>query len=242
MLLHNSPLFRIYFGNANDNLFPSYYLNLPPEVALLNEQPFAHLKKTMQLRDLIFLRQHHSTDGFLVTSENRSSINPFITQGDFLITHMPKVGLGIMAGDCLPIVFFDTVNAVIAIVHAGWRGSLAGIAQKVAFEMQQKYGTQFEHVRVFFGPSAKVCCYEIDEAFMANLDMCSYTHQVVQHHGDKLYFDLPLFNRLQLEDIGIRKEAFRLDYNSCTIENNTFFSYRRQGEKSGRQMTVVCVK
>ena len=242
MLLHNSPLFRIYFGDTNDNLFRSYYLNLPSNVVLLNEQPFAHLKKTMQLQDLVFLKQHHSADGFLVTTESRSSIGPFVTQGDFLITQMPRVGLGIMSGDCLPIIFFDTVNSVIAIVHAGWRGSLAGIAQKAAFAMQSDYGTQFEHVRVFFGPSAKVCCYEIDEPFMANLDTCSYTHQVVQQHADTLYFDLPLFNKLQLEDIGIRKEAFRLDYNSCTIENENFFSHRRQGEQSGRQMTIVCVK
>lgn len=242
MLLHNSPLFRIYFGDASDNLFSSYYLKLPEKTTLLAESSFAHLKKVMQLDDLVFLRQHHSTDGFLIAPENRTSINSFITPGDFLITQVPQVGLGIMSGDCLPIVFFDMVNAVIAIVHAGWRGSLAGVAQKVAFTMQQEYGTQFEHVRVFFGPSAKVCCYEVNDEFMANLDTCSYTHQVVQQYTGKLYFDLPLFNKLQLEDVGIRKEAFRLDYNSCTIENDTFFSHRRQGAQAGRQMTVVCVK
>jgi copper oxidase (laccase) domain-containing protein len=58
----------------------------------------------------------------------------------------------------------------------------------------------------------------------------------------KIYFDLPLFNKLQLEKAGILPENINTDYNLCTLCDGRFFSFRKQGALAGRQMTVACLK
>lgn len=236
MLLHNSPLFRIYFGNAQDKIF----LNNLPQSNILNTQPFSKLNKLMQVKRAIFLRQVHGSSGLVVTHDNVSALAPFAVDGDFLITNEPLVGLGVLAGDCLPIIFYDNHKKIVAIAHAGWKGSVQGIATKTIQCMQETFGTNLENLRIFFGPSAKVCCYQVSDDFVQHLEEYPFAEQVIQKHSDaRYYFDLPGFNRLQLESIGVKKEAFCFDYNICTICDEKFWSARRQGEQAGRQMTVV---
>ncbi len=242
MLLHNAPLFTIYFGDAEDKLYPDEYLNLPTDKNILDIKPFSKLKKIMGLEELTFLKQIHSADGMMITKENIGEIKPFTHEGDFLMTKAHKIGLGVMTADCLPIILFDNRNNAVAIVHAGWRGSVEKIAIKTVEHMQQLYKTDPEQLQVFFGPSAKACCYKVNNDFVEQLDNFPYADKVLKRVGDQLMFDLPEFNRKQLRSIGVPKEAFRMQYNICTICDDSFFSYRRQGEEAGRQMTVVSLK
>lgn len=239
MLLHSSPLFSIYFGNANDALFPDHYLNYPSGTKLLTVDPYKKLKKLLRIERLYFLRQTHSASGLEILNDDFDS---FKTEGDFLMTKEKKTGLGVMTADCLPIIFYDTFHHAIAIAHAGWRGAVAEIAPKVALEMQERYGTKFEHLRIFFGPSIKSCCYAVGGDFLKELESSTLGEQVLYQEERGIMFDLPLFNRLQLEDIGIPKEAFKTDYNFCTSCDVRYCSYRRDGDKSCRQMTVVALK
>lgn len=239
MLLHSSPLFNIYFGGQRDNIFPPITATQP----LLEQSPFMHLKKSMHLEQLIFLHQTHSSHGLTITSaEQAEHIAPFSIEGDYLITCVPQVGLGVLTADCLPLILYDHFHHVIALVHAGWRGAIDGIALKVLERMQAGFQTKAEHVRIFFGPCAKVCCYQVTEDFLPHLDQYSFNNQVVHRHGKEFYFDLALFNRLLLEDAGVKKDAFQVQYNLCTIEDQAFFSHRRQAKSAGRQMTVVALK
>ena len=242
MLLHNPPNFGIYFGGVKDDLHPEEYLSLPPQTNLLEYPLFTHLKKTMRLDDLVFLRQTHGIQGRVVAKDNFKSIVPFKGEGDYLMTQMQHVGLGVMTADCLPVVFYDTRHNAIAIAHAGWKGSAAGIAKTVFEQMQKEFGTQLDYIKIFFGPSAKSCCYEVNAVFAKELEAYPFAQEVFIEQGNKLFFDLPKFNRLLLESIGVRKGSFRFQYNLCTICDETFFSHRRQGTSSGRQMTVVSLK
>jgi YfiH family protein len=239
MLLHNSPLYNVYFGDKRDHLFPPFTITQP----LIEMAPFLHLKKAMLVDNLVFLHQVHGVNGLTITSpEQASRVQPFSIDGDYLITNAPRVGIGILTADCLPIIMYDSFQHVIAIVHAGWRGSVDGIGLKVVAHMQAAFETKLEHLRIFFGPSAKVCCYQVKEEFLSNLEQHTYTDQVIHRHGKEFYFDLALFNRLILEDAGIKRDAFQLQYNKCTIEDDSLYSYRREGKDAGRQMTVVCLK
>ncbi len=239
MLLHSNPLFSIYFGSAEDELDPDSYLNYPPGIRLLSLNPYKKLKKTMQLDRLHFLQQTHSDQGVVVAQE---AFEPFKMPGDYLISQEKKIGLGVMTADCLPIVFYDNLNHVIAIAHAGWKGAIGGIAVKTIQNMQQLYGTKGEHLRVFFGPSAKKCCYQVDNDFLSHLESFSFSDKVIFKDDEGMRFDLPLFNRLQLQEVGVPKEAFKMDYNICTICDKRYCSYRRDGDKACRQMTVVALK
>ena len=239
MLLHSSPLFAIYFGNADDALLPDQYLNYPAGTTLLSVDPYKKLKKLLRIERLYFLRQTHSASGLVVTKDDFES---FRIEGDYLMTQEKKVGLGVMTADCLPIIFFDTFHHAIAIAHAGWRGAVAGIASKVALEMQERFNTKFEHLRIFFGPSIRSCCYQVGGDFLKELEGSNLGEQVLYHEDRGIMFDLPLFNRLQLEEIGVPKEAFNLAYNFCTSCDMRYCSYRRDGEGACRQMTVVALR
>lgn len=240
-MLYSSQHFTIYFGNKHDNLFQAFYLNLPNE-PLLSIDPFSKLKKEMHVQQLMFLHQTHSTDGMMVDQEELNTVRPFKQDGDFLITHLLHVGIGIMAGDCIPIIYYDSVENIVAIAHAGWRGSVDGIAVKTLEKMQEEYGSRPKNISIFLGPSAKKCCYEVSPSFKEHLAGFAHTDQVLHERNDKLYFDVPLFNVLQLLAHGIHKEAIHLQYSLCTMCDHQFCSHRREGEKACRQMTVVSLR
>jgi YfiH family protein len=240
MLIHNNPLFSIYFGNADDKLSADQYLHYPAQQDLLSIEPYKRLMKLMHLDDLLFLNQIHSDKG--VTVSERKQFEPFALQGDYLITDQKHIGIGIMTGDCLPIIFYDNLHNVAAIVHAGWKGSVAHIAIKALADLQNHFGTKVEHVRIFFGPSAKSCCYQVGPEFEKYLEQFSFADQILYKEEKGIMFDLPLCNKLQLEHAGVAKEAFRLQYNSCTICDPKYCSYRREGDSKARQMTVVVLR
>jgi YfiH family protein len=242
MLLHSTPFFRIYFGNAEDELNPKNYLNLPSNTVILEHPYFESLQKIMHLDDLIFLKQVHGMSGLVCTETTLPQIRSFKNEGDFLMTDLYGVGLGVMTADCLPIVFYDTRNHAVAIVHAGWKGSAQGVVLRALEMMQEEYNTHKDHLQIFFGPSAKVCCYEFGEDMIDNFDAYPYAMRAFQWHGDRLYFDLPGFNKLQLESVGVKKKAFHVEYSICTMCDEKFYSHRRQKEQAGRQMTVVSLQ
>jgi len=243
MLLHNAPLLRIYFGDAKDELFPGEYLNLPEGKDIFSIEAFVKLRQVMRIERLLFLRQIHSTDGIVVSSKKRTKkTKSFTIEGDYLITNVRFVGLGVMTADCLPIVLYDKVNQAIAVVHAGWRGSVKNVVLKALDRMTQEFGTKPEMLRVFFGPSAKVCCYTVKEDMLEYLEDIEFIDRVVQRRSDEIFFDLPGFNKLLLESVGVKPEAFQLQYNLCTMCEKSLYSHRRQGKAAGRQMTVACLQ
>ena len=243
MLLHNSPLLRIYFGDARDKIYPDQYNAIDPDKKLFDIPVFAKLKQVMRLDRVLFPKQVHGAQGFLVASKNQAKkTRSFTKQADFLFTDSRFTGLGVMTADCLPIVLYDKLNQAVSIVHAGWRGSVQNIVLRAVDAMSEAFGTTPENLRVFFGPSAKICCYKIGEDMLEHMEDVEFMDRVIQRRGEEMFFDLPGFNRLLLEGIGVKAEAFKFDYNVCTICDNSFCSYRRQGKNSCRQMTVVSLQ
>jgi len=242
MLIHNHHLFKIYFGDVKDAVYPKDYLNLPADKDIFEIAQFAALKKVMQLDALVFLHQVHGADGLVINSlEQAKKIKCFTKEGDFLVTNVKRVGIGIMTADCLPIVIFDKRNQVVAVAHAGWRSSLKQIASKTIDRMQKSFNTKIEDLRVFLGPSAKSCCYKVEDDFLENFEEFEFLDRIIQRRSNGVYFDLPAFNIALLEELGVKKDAINLNYNDCTVCNPLLFSYRRTGEDSGRQMTVACL-
>jgi polyphenol oxidase len=236
-MVFKDPKFKIYFGDSTNNISKAEHC-IPASAPLISHPSFQEVKTNCALENLAFLNQTHGADGFVVEKHTPA----FDDDGDFLITAQKNVGIGIMTADCLPIIFYDHRLHIAAIAHAGWRGTVAGIAQKTVHQMTL-LGSRRENVKIFFGPSAKVCCYTVSNDFKNNIPN-NLVNSVITIRDNQHYFDLPLFNYLQLQKLGIVKESVNVAYNLCTLCNYQFHSARRQKEAHTdfRQMTVVTLR
>ncbi len=240
MIIHNDPLLYLFFGDARTSFDNEFLRGNCSQEELFEHPQLARLRKTGHLDSLVLLRQMHSSEGVVVTDENLQGLLTHKSEGDFLITQIEHAGLTVYAADCLPIIFYDTYNRVLSICHAGWKGSVERIAERTLERMQKEYKTKLDHIRIFFGPSARVCCYSVSQDFRKHFEPFTFADQVFVNHRDELFVDMPLFNRLQLEEYGVKKDAFHCRYNICTICNLSFCSYRRGDTQ--RQLTVAVLK
>jgi polyphenol oxidase len=108
--------------------------------------------------------------------------------------------------------------------------------------MQAHFDVQLKDLRVFMGPSAKGCCYAVGDNVLSEIERYPYYEKVIRRAHEKTYVDLPLFNYYLLEEYGVRKDAFHMNYNLCTICDPSFCSYRRNGPMQWRQMSIVTLK
>lgn len=236
MLIHQEPNLLISFGGKLHQFAPQQFYGCT-ELELMEQPQFQQLVATSGLRRLMALKQVHGIAGAICEIE--TELQPYAVEGDYLITSSVGVGLGVASADCLPIVLFDKEKRVVAAIHAGWRGSVAGIVEKALQDMQREYGTQVQNIKVFFGPHARVCCYEVAEDFIEQL--CPEDVSTVIKRSGHYYFDLLAFHRMRLMRLGILPNSIQMQYAVCTMCREAFCSKRREQENSGRQMTIVCL-
>jgi len=139
---------------------------------------------------------------------------------DALITDRPGIGLFTTHADCFPIVLWDPVNRAAGLVHAGWRGTRAGIAVLALQAMQREFGTQPRDVRVGIGPGICGRCYQVGQDVASQFER----RFMLPDDGGKFLLDLAAANRAQLEDVGVRAVY---EIGMCTKESYLFPSHRR---------------
>lgn len=159
---------------------------------------------------------------------------------DGLVTAQPGDTLGAFAADCIPIVFADPVARIAAAAHAGWRGTVAGVAIEVLRAMTARFGARPADVRVALGPSIGPCCFEVGlevvEAFQQALPG---TPGLIVDGPKKPHVDLRVATRALLEREGVRPEHID-DRPPCTrCEPERFFSFRRDGQEGGVHMGFI---
>ena len=163
---------------------------------------------------------------------------------DALTTRAPGVLLGVKTADCVPVLLADARRGACAAVHAGWRGTLAGIAGRALERMRDEFGTDPAEVSAAIGPAARACCYEVGaevvNAFRAKFSNADSLFTPT-HDGHALV-DIQLANRQQLVEAGVaagRVHTLPL----CTIcRPELFFSYRREKKlygRTGRLLSVI---
>ena len=247
-IIHNSG-YSLFFGDATT--CPLSATRLKPANAGNRHSPeffiwADQLRQQLGLTHLVFQKQVHGTDGWNITNTDQLAghLDCFTHTGDFLITNQPKVGIGVLTADCLPVIFCAPKHRVVAIAHAGWPGTVKNIAGKVLTSLQQHYGITPQDIQIHFGPSAQSCCYAVTAEFEENLRTCPYTSKVLMQRNGQLYFDNPGLNKLQLIAAGIKEENINVTAHECTICNSRFHSYRRATDKQnyGTQATIVWIK
>lgn len=208
---------------------------------------------------LVSIRQIHSDLIWLDPAPNSA--------GDGMLTRQPGRYLTLRTADCCPIFIVDRRRRATAAVHAGWRGTVAGIAAKAAGEMCAAWGSRPADLLAAIGPSIRGCCYEVGEevqqAFRARFDyadalfleadddpvrnrypMLFLTGAPPGHPYDprwnpapRLRLDLAEANRRQLLGAGLSSQAIEILPWCTACHPHRFYSHRR-GD-TGRMLSAL---
>lgn len=161
---------------------------------------------------------------------------------DALITRLPGVCIGVSTADCIPIIIYDPINHCAAAVHAGWRGTVKRIAEKTARQMYSFYRSDYGEMQVMIGPGISLKNFEVGQEVYDEFLQAGFPMERIAAKYAKWHIDLPLCNRLQLEQLGVRPENIR-ETGICTYDHtDDFFSARRLGIASGRIYTGVILR
>ena len=147
--------------------------------------------------NIVYNTQVHGADVRIV-----ESIDDFTENGkeaDGLITNLRNTPLLIFTADCVPVVFYDKQQGVVALAHAGWRGTYGNIAGEMVDIMTDKYGCKVEDIKTIIGPSVSVDNYEVSydliEKFAA-LEVQGYYKEV----DGKYYLNQDVFTEEELKE------------------------------------------
>lgn len=154
-------------------------------------------------------------------------------EADAALTDQPGIPVVIFTADCAPVFMADFRQGVAGIAHIGWQGAYQGLAGKMVREMSERFGCQPRDIRVGIGPLIRSCCYEVKMDFRERFGSC------VEERGGSSYFSLDGWIKKELEREGVlASDVF--DCGFCTAcRSDLFFSYRREGEGTGRMCSAV---
>lgn len=159
-------------------------------------------------------------------------------KGDAILTDRKDILLTISVADCLPIFLIDSTKKVIGLVHAGWRGTLSGIAKEAIRKAKSEFGCEPEDFTLLFGPAIQKCCYEISEGIAILFNQDCLTRRV----NEKPKLDLACANLKQLLSCGVKEERI-FGIRECTCcQEEMFHSFRRDGDEAGRMIAFLGFK
>ena len=209
---------------------------------------------------LVPLKQFHSA---VVHSFEKAPAET--CRGDASLTNTPGLLLGVQTADCVPILLVDPKKRAVAAIHAGWRGTLARIAQKTVGEMRAKFGCKPADILAALGPAIGGCCYEVGTELVTKftsqfadaedyfdelrtgeepnplqwLNMMPPGHQPP---AKNVRLDLRKANRSQLLAAGLRDANIFVSELCTACHTDLLFSYRKDGGAAGRLIAVGGVR
>jgi len=188
--------------------------------------------------DVVTARQVQGHSVAVVGPKDKGQIVPGT---DGLVTETPGVALMLRFADCAPILLYDPQKRVIGLGHAGWRGMVGLLAQRLAQTMREEFGCHLGQVKAGLGPAIGPCCYsvgeEVREAVGAVLPDSS---GALVERADGVYLDLWEANRWQLRQLGIQKIEIGKICTACNTAE--FFSHRAEGERTGRFAVLMALR
>jgi polyphenol oxidase len=155
-------------------------------------------------------------------------------EADAAVSHLSGTVLAILTADCLPVLFCSEDGQTIGVAHAGWRGLAAGVLEETIAQMQRPASS----VMAWLGPCIGATSYEVGEevrkAFMAH-DASAASAFEATRPGHWLC-DLAVLARQRLQAAGV-VQLYGGGFDTRT--DMRFYSYRREGARSGRFASLI---
>jgi YfiH family protein len=180
--------------------------------------------------NLATLKQMHSST--CLPADGRAGL---IGEGDALLEDAPGAVVAVRTADCIPILLVDERLRAVAAVHAGWRGTAAGIARRAVEAMRERFGTDAGDLHAAIGPGIGGCCFEVGPEVAAEFGRNDVGN-------DRVHIDLAAENRRQLLEAGVTDERIYAS-NLCTkCLSGDFHSFRRDREAAGRLFSFAGIR
>lgn len=199
----------------------------------------------IDLDHLVMPRQTHSTN---VKVLDQNFVDASIEEQDSalegvdaLVTKLPGVCIGVNTADCVPIALVDPKNGVIAIAHAGWRGTVGQIAAKTV-EAMCKLGANASNIVATMGASICQECFEVGDEVVREFEQAGFDMSPIMKRNattGKAHINLQEANRQVLIKAGVNPKNITLPEHCSRCEHDRYFSARRLGINSGRTFTAI---
>lgn len=199
-----------------------------PRDVLINR---AKLGKELNLpQEPFWLKQEHTKIATCI--ENNILPTPVVADASF--TRVAGLVCAVLTADCVPILMCDQNGTIVAAIHAGWKGIVTGIIGSTIKAMNTKPSELLAWLGPAIGPHAFKITQEVYDIFSKQIP---HGTSACIKKDDYFLANIYLLASLSLKQMGVTKIY---GGNYCTFtQKNLFFSYRRDGEKSGRMASLI---
>lgn len=181
-------------------------------------------------------RQVHSNNIALVAGNG--GVN-FYDETDGLIGGHGDV-LVIKSADCLPVIVYDKVNARIAAVHSGWKGTANSIVKEAITKMLS-LGSNASELKIYVGPHIQKTSFEVmDDVKNVFEKNFKYKDIILKKDEEHYLIDLGRVVSLDAISMGVKEENIYVS-SLDTVTDKRFHSYRRDKKDYGLMYTLVYI-
>jgi YfiH family protein len=157
---------------------------------------------------------------------------------DAVATDEPGIALEIRVADCVPLFAIDPVRRIVALAHAGWRGTLAGVGARLVETLAARFGSRPSDLRTWIGPCIGPECYEVGADVAASFR---------QEFGDAVFpserhLNLRAANRAALVRAGAAPANVETIDLCTSCRPDLFHSHRASGGRPGRNIALLGIR
>lgn len=187
---------------------------------------------------IYFLTQVHGVDHYLADGEE-SQAAVLAKEGDIVLTQKADIAAAIRTADCVPVLLACRKTGWVAACHSGWQGCEKGAAIQAVSDLRSQGATD---LIAAIGPHISAASFEVDEDVAERLTAASPEKDIVDRTGERPHVDLRKMVRSQLLSAGLLNADID-DVAGCTvIEEERYFSFRRDKNPSGRLLSAIVGK
>lgn len=214
----------------------AFHVNDDPLLVNTNHKKLSKLLNYNK-HSLIHMKQIHSSDVHIVNNHDNFEN---AQKCDAIITNKKNTPLMVMVADCSPILFYDKINHVIAVAHAGRQGAFKNIIKNTLDAMKNNYNSKVENIYVSIGASIGVCCYEVGSEIYDEASKLQLKYSI-KERNDSYYLDISSILKNQLLDYGVLPQQIEISKECTCCSSDKYFSYRADA-KSGRFCGLIMLK
>jgi YfiH family protein len=199
---------------------------------------------------LVQVNQVHGR-AYVVLRAGQPPSNGERPEADALVSNDASTAIAVRAADCVPVLIADRATGAVAAVHAGWRGTSAGVVGAAVVALAAEFGSRPDDLVAAIGPSIGVCCYEVGPELVDAFAAAGFERHLIDRwftstpppRGSRarnpLRLDVAGANRDQLLLAGVPEAQVHVSGLCTAMHLDVLTSYRAEKAQAGRLVAAI---